>query len=115
MVDCHFPLVDGAGNPAWLLRAAVDCVAGLVRSGTPTLIYCGAGMSRTPAVAAAALARVSGLPPAETLALVARSGAADVSPGLWRELHAVFVKPLAGVDRGSSNSCRTIAGREGIR
>src|SRR5688572_12689172 len=48
LVYCRFPLVDGPGNPPWLLRAAVETVAGLVRSDTPTLVYCGAGMSRTP-------------------------------------------------------------------
>ena len=43
LVYCRFPLVDGAGNPPWLLRAAVDCVAGLLSSGTPTLVFCGRG------------------------------------------------------------------------
>src|SRR3954454_1421008 len=69
LVYCRFPLVDGSGNPPWLLRSAVEAVAGLVRSGTPTLVYCGAGMSRTPAVAAAALSRAVGVPAAEALAL----------------------------------------------
>jgi hypothetical protein len=86
---CRFPLADGLGNSPWLLRLAVETVAELLRSGTPTLVYCGAGMSRTPAVAALALSRVSGLPPVEALALVTRAGAADVSPGLWRELQEV--------------------------
>jgi protein-tyrosine phosphatase len=90
LVYCRFPLVDGPGNPLWLLRAAVEAVAGLVRSGTPTLVYCGVGVSRTPAVVAAALSRACDLPPAEALALVTRGGAADVSPGLWRELQAVL-------------------------
>ena len=40
---CRFPLIDGQGNPPWLLRAAVETVAGLVRSGVPTLVYCGRG------------------------------------------------------------------------
>jgi protein-tyrosine phosphatase len=90
LVYCRFPLVDGPGNPPWLLRAAVETVAGLVRSGTPTLVYCGVGVSRTPAVVSAALSRAWDLPPAEALALVTRGGAADVSPGLWRELQAVL-------------------------
>jgi hypothetical protein len=90
LVYCRFPLVDGAGNPPWLLRSAVETLAGLVRSGTPTLVFCGAGMSRTPAVAAAALSRACGVSPAEALVLIAQAGAADVSPGLWRDLQALF-------------------------
>jgi protein-tyrosine phosphatase len=88
LVSCRFPLIDGVGNPRWLLRAAVETVAGLIRAGVPTLVYCGAGMSRTPAVAGAAIALVRGCPPAEGLALVLQSGAADVSPALWSEIRA---------------------------
>lgn len=86
LVYCRFPLIDGAGNPAWLLQAAVETVAHLLRRGVPTLVACGAGMSRTPAVAGAALALVRGYPLAEGLTLVSRSGVADVSPALWAEI-----------------------------
>jgi hypothetical protein len=78
---CRFPLVDGPGNPPWLLRAAVDTVASLLRSGTPALVACGAGMSRAPAAAATAIAVVTGRPLPECLGLVI-GGACDVSPGL---------------------------------
>ena len=47
----RFPLIDGEGNPRWLLRAAVETVASLLRAGVPTFVYCGACMSRTPSVA----------------------------------------------------------------
>jgi hypothetical protein len=90
LVYCRFPLVDGIGNPPWLLRAAVDCVAGLLLSRTPSLVYCSNGMSRSPIIAAAAIARVRGCSPAEALALVAEPGPADVSPGLWAEVQAVL-------------------------
>jgi hypothetical protein len=86
LVYCRFPLVDGSGNPPWLLCAAVDTVASLLRSGTPALVACGAGMSRAPAIAAAAVAAISGRPLAECLALAIGGGACDVSPGLWQEL-----------------------------
>src|SRR5579864_520702 len=74
LVYCRFPLIDGAGNPPWLLRAAVDCVAHLLHSGTPTLVYCGAGMSRSPCIAAAAIASVRGCSPDEALTWVTKSG-----------------------------------------
>jgi protein-tyrosine phosphatase len=90
LVYCRFPLVDGSGNPPWLLRAAVEVVAGLLRTGTPTLVYCGPGMSRSPCIAAGAIALARGCPPAEALAAVAQSGVADVSPGLWSDVQAVL-------------------------
>jgi hypothetical protein len=90
LVYCRFPLVDGAGNPRGLLQAAVGTVACLLRSETPTLIYCGTGMSRSPAVAGAAIAVVRGCSPEEGLSVATRSGAADVSPALWSELRAAI-------------------------
>jgi hypothetical protein len=41
LVYGRFPIVDGPGNPPWLLRAAVEMVAGLVRDEVPTLVGCG--------------------------------------------------------------------------
>src|SRR4051812_27081752 len=67
LVYCRFPLVDGAGTPPWLLRSAIQAVAGLLRGGIPTLVFCGGGMSRSPAIAAAALSLVSGKAAAECL------------------------------------------------
>jgi hypothetical protein len=94
LVYCRFPLVDGTGNPRWLLHAAVETVAGLLRSDTPTLVACGAGLSRSPCIAAAAIARVRGGTLAEGLAIALQSGAADVSPGLWREVReALTIDP----------------------
>ena len=87
---CRFPLVDGTGNPPWLLQAAIDCVAGLLRSDTPTLVFCGAGMSRSPCIAAAAIARVRGCSAEEALSEVATSGSVDVAPGLWSEVRAIL-------------------------
>lgn len=87
---CRFPLVDGHGNPAWLLQAAIETTASLLRTQTPTLICCGAGMSRSPVVAAAALAVVLGRSPGECLAETTRHGPCDVSPDLWRKVCEVL-------------------------
>lgn len=95
LVYCRFPLLDGAGNPPWLLRAAAETVAGFLRAGVPTLVFCGAGMSRSPAVAAVALAVASGRTPAECLELVTEAGPRDVSVSLWNELFASL--PVLGV------------------
>ncbi|HEY1186723.1 MAG TPA: dual specificity protein phosphatase [Gemmata sp.] len=90
LVYCRFPLVDGAGNAPWVLRAAVETVAGLVRGGVPTLVFCGAGMSRSPTIAAAALSCVCDLTPIECLALTTGNGPSDISAGLWNDVVAVL-------------------------
>jgi hypothetical protein len=86
LVYCRFPIADGPGNPPWLLRAAVETVAGLLRSDVPTLIGCGLGLSRSPCIAGAAIARVRGCPADEGLAIALGSASADVSPALWAEV-----------------------------
>ena len=86
IVYCRFPLVDGAGNPDWLLRAAVETVACFLRTGTRTLVHCSAGISRSPAVAGAAIALASGCSPEEGLIAATQSGPTDVSPGLWEHI-----------------------------
>ena len=50
IVYCRFPLLDGAGNESAILRAAVETVAHFMATGMPTLVACGAGMSRSPAI-----------------------------------------------------------------
>jgi hypothetical protein len=92
LVHCRFPLLDGPGNPPWLLIAAVETTACLLRAGTPTLLACGAGTSRAPCIAAFALGRLRGQPPAAVLTELARSGLADVSPGLWAEVVKVLAR-----------------------
>lgn len=88
LVYCRFPLQDGPGNPEWLLRAAIEATAALVRSRTPTLVACGIGISRAPCIAAAAIARVREESPLAVLSEIARLGLSDVSPGLWADVVA---------------------------
>jgi hypothetical protein len=94
---CRFPLIDGPGNPPWLIRAAVETVALLLRMNTPTLVYCSAGMSRSPCIAGAAIALVRNCTLDEGLKIAVRSGPADVSPGLWSELRDVFLTDQPGL------------------
>jgi protein-tyrosine phosphatase len=90
LVYCRFPLIDGPGNSAALMRAAVETVACLLRLSTPTLICCGAGMSRSPCIAGAAIALTGGYAFDEGLKLVSSSGPIDISPGLWADIHMAF-------------------------
>lgn len=86
IVYCRFPLLDGAGNERWMLRAAIETISGLLRDNVPTLVACSAGMSRSPALAAAAIARIEGRDPNECLMECVEGGPADVSPLLWRDV-----------------------------
>jgi hypothetical protein len=88
LIFFRFPLVDGADNSGHLLLLTLGTVTHLLKMRLPTLIYCSVGLSRTPAIAAAALAIVNRDDPARTLAAVLQNHPADVSPALWSEVKA---------------------------
>jgi hypothetical protein len=90
LVRCRFPLNDGGDNPPWLVRLALDSVAGLLRASVPTLVCCGCGMSRSVCLAAGGLAQAEARPLQETLAEIAGAGPADVSPALLAQVQAVL-------------------------
>ena len=87
LIYCRFPLLDGAGNDANLLELAINTLAGLIRMRIPTLVCCDMGLSRSPAVAAAALALAAHREaPEDCLQRVTQEHRSDVSPGLWSEI-----------------------------
>ena len=92
IVYCRFPVVDGGQPSTQVLRMAIETVASLLRSEVPTLVFCGAGMSRSPAVAAAALSIVHGGSPDERLNEVVFGHPHDVSAKLWAEVREVLGK-----------------------
>jgi hypothetical protein len=103
LVYLRFPLLDGTGNPNWLMNAALSMVELCIRSHTPTLVACGAGMSRSPAVAAIVATPFLGLAPLDVLVSLKSHGPIDVSPTLWQELLAVRASstinpPLTTID-----------------
>ncbi|MDR3622359.1 MAG: protein tyrosine phosphatase [Paludisphaera borealis] len=85
LVFLRIPLSDGAGNPSESLILAVRTVAQLIGLGIPTLVCCGAGMSRSPCIVAAALSLALQLTPEEALDQVKNSGPCDIAPSLWAE------------------------------
>jgi hypothetical protein len=89
LIYLRFPLIDGDGNPAWLLRLTVDAVEELVGNGVQTLIACGAGMSRSPALAAMVMSQFKGIAACDALARLQDAGPCDVSPGLWKDLRGI--------------------------
>lgn len=94
---CRFPLVDGCGNDPALLAAAVLSTAALIERRVPVLVCCGAGMSRSPSIAAAALALAERMQPEQALEIVSQHAAIDVLPGLWQEIvETLKGRPIAG-------------------
>jgi protein-tyrosine phosphatase len=96
LIYCRFPLVDGAGNDASLLELAIASVAGLLKKELATLVCCGGGMSRSPAIAAAALATLGQATLEDCLQTVAAYHRSDLSPALWSEIQRVFTSGSFG-------------------
>ena len=48
LICCRFPLVDGPGNEIVVLNLAITTLANLLEQKVPTLVTCGAGLSRSP-------------------------------------------------------------------
>lgn len=86
IIYCRFPLLDGEGNSPSLLRTAVQTIASLIQSRTPTLVACSGGMSRSPALTAAALAHANRESADEWLRKIAATGPYGVAPALWNDL-----------------------------
>ena len=86
LVCCRFPLLDGQGNSPALIEAAIRTAVILVSGKVPTLISCGGGMSRSPAIAAAVIAQLDGVKSDEAIKRIAATGPHDVSPLLWKEI-----------------------------
>ena len=55
LVLFRFPLLDAAGNDPDLLHLAITSVAASLKMKIPAWVCCGAGISRSPAIVAAAL------------------------------------------------------------
>jgi len=79
-------LIDGGSNSPKLLRAAIGAVESLVTNEIPTLVYCSAGMSRSVAVIAMALAISRAESPEDSLLKLVSGQPHDVSPLLWSDI-----------------------------
>lgn len=86
IIFVRIPLHDGSDNTADSLRLAITMVQHLLVTRIPTLLCCSAGVSRSPAIAACALARINEQTPTESLAQIQILLGTDISPALWRDL-----------------------------
>ncbi|MGE0610655.1 MAG: dual specificity protein phosphatase family protein [Pirellulales bacterium] len=95
MIYCRIPIDDGAGNGPERISAALRCLVALVEGNFPVLVACSAGMSRSPALAAAALAIVTKTSPDDCLAKIAKDAPCDVSPALWADVKRAYNRLMA--------------------
>lgn len=90
MIYCRIPINDGGGNSNAIITTAVRCVVTLIENDIQTLVACSGGMSRSPAIAAAAIALVVGHSPDECLTAITSDAPHDVSPPLWAQVKSVY-------------------------
>lgn len=90
MIYCRIPLNDGDGNSDAIMETAVRCVLTLIENRIRTMVACSAGMSRGPAIAAAALAIVTRTSPEDCLTGIASHGPHDVSQALWSGVKTAY-------------------------
>lgn len=90
MLVCRFPIIDGGGNRLEVLSAAVVTTAALLHRQVPLLVACSGGMSRSPAVAAAALALDRRKRPDVVLRECFEGKPCDLSAALWLDIEAVY-------------------------
>jgi len=90
LIYCRFPLLDGPGNDPTLLRLTSETLVRLLRRQVPTLVCCGGGMCRSPALAALALAQVHAVSPENALEQIARQHPTDLSPAFWQEVRGLL-------------------------
>lgn len=82
LVYCRIPLSDDADNPLWRLDLAVRTAAEGLEGKRRCLVCCSAGMSRSVAIGAAALAEIGSVAFEAALRRIAEAGPCDVSPAL---------------------------------
>jgi hypothetical protein len=86
LIYARFPLVDGADNEASVITLAIRTVASLLALQVPTLVSCGEGLSRSPCIAAAAMALALGGTPEDALRCIAQHHRGDICPVLWNDV-----------------------------
>ncbi len=93
-ITLRFPLLDGEGNDSDLLKLAIDSVTRLLDSEFATLVCCQAGLSRSPAIVAAAIARHTRQPFAVALRNVANLHPCAIHPSLYRQVESLMADTI---------------------
>jgi len=90
LIYCRYPLNDGGGNDPAVVSGAIRCVTGLLEDGVKTMIACSAGASRSPTIAAFAMAAHSGQSPEDVIEQAAANKRFEISAAFWRDVLSVF-------------------------
>lgn len=91
LIYCRIPIVDGAGNDPTLLRLALLTTVELLKSGTPSIVACSAGMSRSPTIVICALAVHLDQSPESVLASVNEKSSFELHGELWSDVCEIAV------------------------
>jgi protein-tyrosine phosphatase len=86
IIYCRLPLIDGGGNVPVVLETAIQTAVAFVTNEITTLIACSGGMSRSVAIAAAAMAVLRGQEIDQVLQQVALGGPHDIAADLWADV-----------------------------
>ena len=90
LIYCRFPLNDGGGNDATVLLQTVQTLVDFLHADNRTIIACSAGMSRSPTIAAFALAAHLSQEPEEVIGRIADIKPLELKAALWNEVANVF-------------------------
>ena len=89
LIYFRIPIEDGSGNNKELLDTAIQMVAFLIDRKIRTIVCCSAGISRSPAIACAAISIVYSQTLEESLTRLVDSTNCDVSPALWSAISEI--------------------------
>lgn len=92
LIYCRFPLNDGGGNSDNTLIQAIQTTTDFLNSGTRTIVACSAGMSRSPTIAAFALAAYLNQKPEEVVARIAEIKSLEINGKLWEDVAGIFAQ-----------------------
>ncbi len=87
---CRFPLNDGGGNDPIVLFQTLLTATNFIDAEIRTLIACSAGLSRSPIVAAFAIAHHLNEAPDEAIARIADIKALELDRNLWADMLVAF-------------------------
>ena len=87
---CRFALTDDGDNNPATVRAAILSASAFIQEGHVTAICCNAGLNRSPSIAAASLALITGKTPIQCIELLATVKHLDVNPALWNQIIGIL-------------------------
>jgi protein-tyrosine phosphatase len=90
LIYCRFPLNDGGGNDPATLQLAMQCVVDCLRHEMTVLVACSAGLSRSPVIAAMALAHFDNITPEAAIGRIAQTKTLEVNGVLWSDAVKLF-------------------------